>query len=530
LSSVLCTLLTNIWLMTSAFSISWATDPPRPYMIVQGDEANLSARIAAVKDLGNDQLITARRGSSREKHNLQEFLFQSAGSGSFDLSDKSPFDIGRMTPDELAPLKFDYNHDLVVDEKDLAVAPVKPAREAALGSLGVQHILCLCIGFSDYKLDAATVQPVMQKSLFEPNDKPGPYPGLSEFYRRSSFGQLTLSGNVFVYNSPKKRSEVKDLSKDALQTSDYNIMNRLVTDALSVYTKDGAHTLETFDNQVDGQKNVDYLVVFWAGPSGNWGTFWWGYNFNPTKLTYGAYTFSDYSWQPLGGSDFDPSTIIHETGHALGLPDYYDYDDCSDATPDKGPEGGVGGLDIMGGWSGEHCCFSKYWLGWLDSKKLKAEPTVLTIDGSTTTLASSSTLPGSIAAGTSIIFMPGFKTWDFQSKTEFFMAEYRKKDGLDFSLPGSGILVWHIDLYGDANNQDRLHLLLQLCEPNGTNNFPSCQYGTATDFFRKDQYIGPSTNPSTDSLHLDPAATGITLTVGNLTSSGYQVKLNTKPQ
>jgi len=55
---------------------------------------------------------------------------------------------------------------------------------------------------------------------------------------------------------------------------------------------------------------------------------------------------------------------IHETGHALGLPDYYD--GKSRASGDTvGPDGGVGTFDIMSHDRGDHNCFGKLLLGWL---------------------------------------------------------------------------------------------------------------------------------------------------------------------
>ena len=53
-------------------------------------------------------------------------------------------------------------------------------------------------------------------------------------------------------------------------------------------------------------------------------------------------------------------TIIHETGHALGLDDYYDYNDK------KGPYGGLGAFVMMDTNQGDHDPFSKAILGWIN--------------------------------------------------------------------------------------------------------------------------------------------------------------------
>lgn len=79
-------------------------------------------------------------------------------------------------------------------------------------------------------------------------------------------------------------------------------------------------------------------------------------------------TLAQYSWQEefmyqgTASEDrkFSVETVLHETGHALGLPDYYDY------APTWSPNGGVGSMDLMGNcevFTGDHNCLSKWALG-----------------------------------------------------------------------------------------------------------------------------------------------------------------------
>ena len=49
----------------------------------------------------------------------------------------------------------------------------------------------------------------------------------------------------------------------------------------------------------------------------------------------------------------DSTVYIHETGHLLGLDDYYDYND------DIGPRGGIGKTDMMENNIGDHSSLSK---------------------------------------------------------------------------------------------------------------------------------------------------------------------------
>ena len=60
----------------------------------------------------------------------------------------------------------------------------------------------------------------------------------------------------------------------------------------------------------------------------------------------------------------DAHTFIHETGHLLGLDDYYDYNDY------RGAKGGLYGADMMDNNIGDHGSVNKLLLGWI-------EPTVV---------------------------------------------------------------------------------------------------------------------------------------------------------
>ena len=66
-----------------------------------------------------------------------------------------------------------------------------------------------------------------------------------------------------------------------------------------------------------------------------------------------------------GNAKPDAHTFIHETGHMIGLDDYYSYD------RGKGDYGGLGGLDMMDFNIGDHNGYSKWMLGWLHPQMVK---------------------------------------------------------------------------------------------------------------------------------------------------------------
>ncbi len=105
-----------------------------------------------------------------------------------------------------------------------------------------------------------------------------------------------------------------------------------------------------------------------------------------------------------------PQVDIHETGHLLGLPDYYDYD------ASNGPKGGVGGWDMMDSNWGDHNAFSKYLLGWIDPIVISSGTQEIILPPSGTT-----------SSDNAVLIMPGAVPDSFG---EFFLVQYRE--------PGTG--------------------------------------------------------------------------------------------
>ncbi len=294
----------------------------------------------------------------------------------------------------------------------------------------------ILIAFQDYPF--SNTQAYIDSILFgtgEPSHFP--YESLAAYYSRSSYNQLNLSdGNTLGwYTTAYNRSEVPETTAGR---------ENLIKEVLDYYDAQG-HDFAQYDN--DGDGDIDYLIVIWTGPSGDWATFWWGYytGFSDFTYTLDGKTLSTYSWQ--WESNY-PTTVIHETGHALGLPDYYDYDNT------VGLDGGVGGLDMMDAAKGDHNCFSKWMLDWI---------TPVFVSSGSTNLA----LEASGQSEDAVMIISGANSDGLFS--EYFMVQNRHRVGNDNTyMPGDGMLIWHIDarltLWGGFlyNNSYTEHKLLRL--------------------------------------------------------------------
>jgi M6 family metalloprotease-like protein len=361
-----------------------------------------------------------------------------------------------------------------------------PPAWQGMPTTGTVRILALLISFSDYP--GVTTPENFASRLFGDGVGGPPYDSLRDFYLRSSYNQLTITGDVLGwYQAPYVRSTVTETSTGRMD---------LIKEALNYYEAQG-HDFSQYDNDGDGA--IDYFCVFWTGPHGEWATFWWGYYtwFSDSAYRLDGKRLTNYSWQwelysyPSG--TFGPSTIIHETGHALGVPDYYDYDDAI------GPRGGVGNLDIMDS-TGDHNCFSKFMLDWIT-------PTVA-FNG-TVTLRGSGLYPDAL------LFMPGAVAG--QIFNEFFMVQNRLRSGNDSALfTGSdGLLVWHVDARLDTWNSDFLydnsyteHKLLRLMEADGLEEIETSNSSAdAGDYYQPGATFGPYSFP--DSSRYGGLATGM---------------------
>ena len=370
---------------------------------------------------------------------------------------------------------------------------------------GNVKVLALLISFTDYP--GVTTPEYFTSRLFGDGVGSAPFDSLRNFYRRSSYNQLNIDGNVLGwYQAPYARSTVAETDQGR-QT--------VIKEALNYYEQQG-HDFSQYDNDGDGA--IDYFCVFWAGPHGEWSSFWWGYytGFSDSTFRLDGKRLTTYSWQwelsnyPSG--TFGPSVIIHETGHALGVPDYYDYDDAI------GPRGGVGNLDIMDG-TGDHNCFSKFMLGWIT-------PTVVSSGSRTVSLRASGLYPDAL------LFMPGAvpgRIFD-----EFFMVQNRYRSGNDTNLfTGSdGLILWHVDSRLDSWNYDFLydnsyteHKLLKLMEADGLEEIETLNASAnAGDYYKTGMTFGPFTVPN--SARYDGMATGTGLINITGTTTPMSVTVN----
>jgi M6 family metalloprotease-like protein len=491
---LLCTV--HLALCTS----SYAMEPPPPGMIEKMKRDGTYAHAAAfAKQLGNHKLRTPLRGAALPQlppQQLADMIQQHMGES---VDAKGAKAVSAATPQELSWVQLDLNHDRVVDERDVLVMGYpQPKAAAQFPSLGTIKTFAIQLDFSDYPAWFPSSE--IDNNLFGPGLLSDDYKSLKWYYEQASYGQLDIQGAVYPHRASRPRTWYHpDDSND--YPDSWLKQQELVQEAILAADAAG-EDFSQYDN--DGDGSVDYFLVIWTGPHGAWSTFWWGY-FGvglPADFRVDGVNFTTYSWQweryyDFGGTapedaNWDPYVTIHETGHALGLPDYYDYDGG------QGPNGGVGGLDMMSGNWGDHSSFSKYVLGWIS-------PTVVFSN-----LDNYPLRPAELA-GDAVICMPGFDPvtpW-----AEYFIAANRSRQGVDIGIPNDGMLIWQIDARvsnGGGFNWDNSytdHWLISLEQADGLFEIEGGGGANAGDFFQTGNEFSDSSTPN--SKRYDGTATNV---------------------
>lgn len=255
-----------------------------------------------------------------------------------------------------------------------------------------------------------------------------------DYYSEISYGKLdmvtvNLPSAVGWQTAPESRTFYANGQYGLWSTSYPNNARRLVEDAVAA--ADSLVDFSLYDN--DGNGWVDALMVIHTGPGGElsgdpddiWSHKWSiSRQLRDGVWVYGYAMMPEY-WRDPG--DMTIGVFAHELGHVFGLPDLYDTDYSSR---------GVGRWSLMAGGS---------WNGSLGSSPAHPDAWSRIQLGFTspitpTTGAFGVPLP-QVEADTVI-----YRLWDGGLPgSEYFLVENRQKTGFDAGLPGSGLLIWHID-------------------------------------------------------------------------------------
>lgn len=264
--------------------------------------------------------------------------------------------------DEYTKEEYDYTYP---DFDYSSISTLSDIYKGAMPSTGNVKALVLLIEFPDQTHKSVYSKEYMENVLFGTKSSSS-YPSISDFYRSSSYGKLEITGDVYGWYTTENKSNYYSRNY-----SDYT-SDVVIKEALDYY-KDTID-FSSYDSNNDGY--IDAVYAIYSRRYDTSSDVWWAYQTTyedyetrEKGLKLGDVTFSGYIWASVSfleddmgfmASPINTTTYIHETGHLMGLDDYYDYDYT------VGSNAGLGGADMMDYNVGDHCSISKMLLGWID--------------------------------------------------------------------------------------------------------------------------------------------------------------------
>lgn len=228
-----------------------------------------------------------------------------------------------------------------------------------LEASGDKKILVVPVEFSDYTIKNLGVSDEeyvsnLQKAFFG-GVKNNKYVSVAEYYNRSSYGKLRISGKVCdkFYTFPKT---VYELNTYNVYKNSRDPVSDCYDKVLTWYEDTYHESLDEFKDENSG--DVALYLVYTLPTELNTSNpkFFWAYTFKDKLLSWSSYSVMN----TLAGYP-DAHTFIHEVGHLFGLEDYYptDESDVSNSVPEP-----AGRIDMMDCSVGDHTALSKMWLNW----------------------------------------------------------------------------------------------------------------------------------------------------------------------
>ncbi len=321
---------------------------------------------------------------------------------------------------------------------------------------GTKKAIVILAQYTDKKFTADNSLDLYKKAINGINYKDGDFRGsVRDYFRAQSNGQFDIDFDV-VGVCPLKYPYShygKNVGDDEPNTYE------MIVEACQWAHNNGTD-FSKYDWNGDGK--VDQVYVIYAGlgeaDGGTTNTVWphmfylsayEGTEYYGKGLTLDGVTIDTYACGPElqgDGRNNGVGTFCHEFSHCMGFPDLYDYNSSWF---------GMGKFDLMdsGSYNGDgylpagYSAAEKSDCGWIELKDM----TNITETVNVTDMA-----PQTQNGDAYIIKNKG-------NENEYFVVEYRAKDGWDAEIPGEGIMITHIDFdqdiwdYNTANTKGQYY-------------------------------------------------------------------------
>ena len=274
-----------------------------------------------------------------------------------------------VTP--LHTLKGDYT-----DYKQFLINSLDNRTHVHMDNKGEDRMLVIPVAFTDSGTDAQLKEHYIYiENAFFGDSSMTKGESVTSFYNRSSYGNIKITGKV----APWYKLDIASNEWKKKGSSNTDASRRITLEAVKYLKDNHIINFDDYDKNQDGYIDSVYMVYDHPYSDSNSDSeFFWAYtdfiNKNEFGLNNSAPYVNAYCWSSsyfciAKNNKSDASTYIHETGHLLGLEDYYNTGSRNQGHHFQP----TGFFDLMDSNQGDHTVFSKYLLNLSSPKVLKSK-------------------------------------------------------------------------------------------------------------------------------------------------------------
>lgn len=224
---------------------------------------------------------------------------------------------------------------------------------------GKKSMLVVAVDFEEYPGTADTMNDIRKAYLG--NDACNSYRSVASYYEKASYGRLQLD-SIIAPSFFRCPYDYETLFAQSSPSRNKATLTDIYSKALTWYQDiDKAKYESLLSSSDSGRIPVSFVYTApysgYQGGASNRDSMLWAFTINsPAPISWS----SAYMMHTDSGA-VDAHTFIHETGHLLGLKDYYDTTASPTSYSSFSP---TGRIDMMDCSLGDENCYTKMLLGW----------------------------------------------------------------------------------------------------------------------------------------------------------------------